>query len=104
MFSNIETVTLNEASQIIEALLPVSNKPVFLHGPFGIGKSAIIKALAARLNETTGHPWGLIEIRASQIDSTDTRGIPDTQDRRRFLPRPTGYPALSGMGNLASCF
>jgi len=104
MFSNIETVTLNEASQIIEALLPVSNKPVFLHGPFGIGKSAIIKALTVRLKESTGQNWGLIEIRASQIDSTDTRGIPDTQDRRTFFATPDWLPRVERDGEFGIVF
>jgi len=59
-------------SETTQALRHMVNKKtaVFLWGPPGIGKSSLIKALAAELG------YDFIDIRLSQMDPTDLRGIP----------------------------
>ncbi len=81
MAFNIATVTLLEAATITERLIGVTNKPIFLWGAPGIGKSAIVREIVKRLAETTGHRWGLIDARASQLAAVDTRGVPTVTKR-----------------------
>jgi len=63
---NIST-NLNVAGEIIEAEL---GTPMFIWGPPGVGKSAKIKELADK-NE-----MALIDVRLSQMDPSDIRGLP----------------------------
>ena len=81
MAFNIATVTLHEAATIAERLIGVTNKPIFLWGAPGIGKSAIVRQIVARLTEATGHKWGLVDVRASQLAAVDTRGVPAVNKR-----------------------
>jgi hypothetical protein len=91
---NIATVSPRGAATIIEtlALIPKA-KPIFLWGAFGVGKSAIVRQAVAALSDHTGEQWGFIDVRASQLQSVDTRGLPDVQDGLTvwripsFLPR-----------------
>jgi len=85
MAFNIATVTLHEAATITERLIGVTNKPIFLWGAPGIGKSAIVRQIVARLREAMGNIWGLIDVRGSQLAAVDTRGVPDllTVNKRR---------------------
>ena len=81
MAFNIATVSLNQAALITERLIAVTNKPIFLWGAPGIGKSAIIRQIVKRLKETTGNKWGFIDARASQLAAVDTRGVPTVNKR-----------------------
>lgn len=69
--ADISTLTL-KPSQVSAALRHMSDKQisVFLWGPPGIGKSQIIQQLAESLG------MDFIDIRLSQMDPTDLRGIP----------------------------
>jgi hypothetical protein len=81
MAFNIATVTLHEAASIAERLIGVTNKPIFLWGAPGVGKSAIVRQIVARLTETTGRKRGLVDVRASQLAAVDTRGVPTVNKR-----------------------
>jgi MoxR-like ATPase len=50
-------------------ILIESDTPVFIHGSPGIGKSYIVNDIAAQNN------LGLIDVRLSQLDAVDLRGI-----------------------------
>ena len=66
----------------------------FLWGPPGVGKSQLMHQVAEDLN------FGLIDLRLSQLDPADVRGIPSIDHERRlsiwnapeFLPRPESHP------------
>ena len=68
--------------------------PAFVWGPPGVGKSAVVRAVAQSL----GMP--LIDLRASLLDPTDLRGIPAIENGRAvwcppsFLPGPDQPPGL----------
>mgnify|MGYP002621612259 CR=1 FL=1 len=79
-FSNIPDATLEQAQTIIEALIPHAKRPVFLWGPFGVGKSSMVQSVVASLTEQTGHHWQLIDARAAQLAAVDTRGIPSISE------------------------
>lgn len=76
---------------IIEALTTYikAQQPVMVHGSPGVGKSQIVKQVADALG------FQLIDLRLSQLDPVDLRGIPsvDTKTKRTnwntpsFLPR-----------------
>ncbi|HEY0138107.1 MAG TPA: MoxR family ATPase, partial [Nannocystis sp.] len=65
-----------------------------LHGSPGVGKSDTVRQLAARLD------WDLRDIRISQMDSVDLRGVPSIRDGRTywnvpsFLPEPGPKPGI----------
>jgi MoxR-like ATPase len=61
-----------KASQIYEALTHFTQErlPAFVWGPPGIGKSSIVKQIAA------DHDYDFIDLRLSLLDPTDLKGIP----------------------------
>ena len=61
--------------------------PAFIWGPPGIGKSAIVRAVAAKAG------LKVVDLRASLLDPTDLRGIPAVVDGRAVWCPPTFLPA-----------
>lgn len=60
-------MTVNMVKDEIEHNL---GEPIFLHGPSGIGKSEIVHQIGAEKG------WPVKDVRASQLDPTDIRGLP----------------------------
>jgi len=80
-------MTIKEVESAIELLLvaPQVVTP-YIHGKPGIGKSAIIKQIADRMD------IGFIDLRLSQLESSDLRGIPTPDHKNgssRWLPPET---------------
>jgi len=61
--------------------------PVFLWGPPGVGKSSVVRSVAA------GMELDIIDIRASLLDPTDLRGIPVVHDGRAVWCPPLFLPS-----------
>jgi hypothetical protein len=58
-----------------------SDIPVFIHGSPGIGKSYIVNEIAKQNN------LGLIDVRLSQLDAVDLRGVPSIEDgQTKWMP------------------
>lgn len=59
----------------------------FCWGHRGIGKSSLVQQLCARMG------WGFIDMRCSQLEASDIRGLPDAGDdgRTHYLP-PADMP------------
>lgn len=53
--------------------------PVAWSAP-GIGKSSVIRQVVDRLSEESGERWGLIDLRLSQLDPVDLRGVPTVEN------------------------
>ena len=68
-------------------ILLVSDTPVFIHGSPGIGKSYIVNDIASK------NDLEIIDVRLSQLDAVDLRGIPSISNNQTkwmppvFLPR-----------------
>lgn len=83
----------SRATQVLKLLIEI-NRPAFVWGAPGVGKSAVVRALGAEL----GRP--VVDIRAPLLDPTDLRGIPAVVDGRAvwappsFLPRPKDEPGI----------
>jgi hypothetical protein len=76
----------SRVAEVVEKLLK-SRWPVFLWGPPGIGKSSVVRAVAA------AQKLALIDIRAALLDPTDLRGIPSVQDGRAVWCPPSFLPS-----------
>ena len=63
------TVTSQQAKHAIKAAMK-ANRPSFLWGPPGVGKSELVEEIT---NELGGH---MIDLRMAQMEPTDIRGIP----------------------------
>lgn len=74
-------------------LLLETNIPVFIHGAPGIGKSYIVNEIAAKKG------WQISDVRLSQLDSVDLRGIPSIKDGRTIWMPPIFLPT-EGVGIL----
>ena len=59
----------SQVSTEIHTIL-AANQVCFIHGPTGIGKSQVVQAYARK------HELELRDVRASQLDPVDARGIP----------------------------
>lgn len=64
-----------------------TNWPVFLWGPPGVGKSSIVRAIAAKKK------LDLLDVRASLLDPTDLRGIPVVNDGKAVWCPPSFLPS-----------
>lgn len=74
-------------------------RAIFLRGPSGIGKSEVVYQTSALLAEHVSGWQGVIDLRLSQMDPTDLRGVPHVVDGRTHWARPDFLPQ-SGAGIL----
>lgn len=76
-------------SLVSEALETCVNakQPLFLWGPPGVGKSAITKQMASKLN------IDIIDLRLSLLDSVDLRGFPHMREGRMHFATPVFLPS-----------
>lgn len=88
--------TLKSVREPLKKVLIESDITPYLWGPPGLGKSSLIRQLAQELK------WDLIDLRLSQINPVDLRGLP-VVDRKKelakwlkpdFLPRENGKPGI----------
>ena len=63
-----------------------SNVTAFMWGHRGIGKSSIVRQLCQELR------IGFVDFRASQIEASDLRGLPDKSDNRTVYLPPADMP------------
>ncbi|QEL16850.1 AAA family ATPase [Limnoglobus roseus] len=69
-----------DVSNALCALLP-TRRPVYLWGPPGVGKSAVVRHAADALK------LKLVDVRATLLDPVDLRGLPKvTKDRAEWCP------------------
>lgn len=69
----------------LEVLL-ISDVPVFIHGSPGIGKSYIVNDIAKR------NDLELVDVRLSQLDAVDLRGIPTITNNQTVWMPPVFLP------------
>ena len=74
--------TIKEAIQICRA----AKVTPFIWGHRGLGKSSLVSQITAEEN------WGFIDLRCSQLEASDVRGLPDrVGGRTAYLP-PVDMP------------
>lgn len=81
-------VSLHKAAEIIPLLMQANVVP-FMHGSPGLGKSAVVKAIADKYN------LKLIDVRLSQLDPSDLLGFP-TFDQKKVVFKPVELFPLEG--------
>lgn len=69
------------------SILLLTDTPVFIHGSPGIGKSYIVNDIAKKNN------LELIDVRLSQLDAIDLRGIPSIKNGQTVWMPPVFLPA-----------
>lgn len=73
-------MTSEMVAKVVAANIDAGN-PVMIAGAPGIGKSDVVRQIAAARN------WGLIDLRLSTIDPVDLRGLPSVENGKAvFLP------------------
>lgn len=72
---------------------PIARKhAVMLMGSAGIGKSQVVAQVAEYFRTTLDPNFGLIDVRLSQMDPVDLRGVPFTRDNVTYWARPSFLP------------
>lgn len=61
---------------VLREIILKTNITPLIWGSRGIGKSQIVAALSKELEEITGKPWGLVDLRISTQEISDLTGIP----------------------------
>jgi len=66
----------------------------YIHGHKGMGKSSSVRQLCQEMAEFAHSklPWGFVDFRASQIESSDLRGLPDRSEGRTVYFPPDDLP------------
>ena len=84
----IQSVSLKELPSILSIMYRV-NKPIFLWGKSGAAKSTSVHYFVKRMREGYDENFGFIDLRASQLDPVDTRGLPSVNKEKgiaQWLP------------------
>lgn len=79
------SISTTELYTHIETLLN-TDTPLFIHGSPGIGKSYIVADVAKK------HDLELVDIRLSQMDPVDLRGVPSIKDDQTVWMPPVFFP------------
>ncbi|MCX6074860.1 MAG: MoxR family ATPase [Campylobacterales bacterium] len=79
------SITTTELYQHLDTLI-ATDIPVFIHGSPGIGKSYIVADIAAK------HGLKLVDVRLSQMDPVDLRGVPAIRDEQTVWMAPIFFP------------
>ena len=69
-----------------------TRKSVMIRGNHGIGKSAVVQAFHSHMQTMTQEEWGIVDIRLSQQDVGDLRGIPFRINGSTFFAPPLWLP------------
>lgn len=78
-------ISTSQLYEQLEVLLE-SNTPVFIHGSPGIGKSYIVNEIAK------SNDYEIVDVRLSQLDAVDLRGIPSIQNNQTIWMPPVFLP------------
>ena len=83
------------SAELLRALVAVlpTQRPIFLWGPPGIGKSACVRQAAKELQ------WEVIDLRATLLDPVDLRGLPTLKKDKAWWCPPAFLPT-EGQGLL----
>ncbi|MFZ3052718.1 MAG: MoxR family ATPase [Sulfuricurvum sp.] len=79
------SITTTELYTHLDTLI-TTDIPVFIHGSPGIGKSYIVADIAAK------HGLQLVDVRLSQMDPVDLRGVPAIRDEQTVWMAPVFFP------------
>jgi hypothetical protein len=82
----MHTVNHTELAAIIDGIVIDQNEPLMVWGQPGVGKSDVARQVAAK------HGAFLIDIRLSQYDSVDMRGIPSPEQGKTVWNMPSTMP------------
>jgi hypothetical protein len=82
----MHTLSIKDAKQLIEHVAVEQREPVMIWGQPGVGKSEMMAQIA------NDHNAPLVDIRLSQYDSVDLRGLPDRQDGMTVWYPPSTLP------------
>lgn len=69
----MQIITIPQTKQFVRLAGVKKRRPVYIHGPSGCGKSEAVEQLCEEMGGT------LVDIRLSQYEAIDLRGIPDIQ-------------------------
>lgn len=79
------SITTTELYTHLDTLIS-ADIPVFIHGSPGIGKSYIVAEVAKK------HSLELVDVRLSQMDPVDLRGVPAIRDEQTVWMPPVFFP------------
>jgi len=79
------SISTTELYNHIDTLL-LTDTPLFIHGSPGIGKSYIVAEVAKK------HSLELVDVRLSQMDPVDLRGVPSIKDSQTVWMPPVFFP------------
>jgi len=87
------SITTSELYTHLDTLIN-ADIPVFIHGSPGIGKSYIVAEVAKK------HSLELIDVRLSQMDPVDLRGVPAIRDEQTVWMPPVFFPKDSNSSGI----
>ena len=79
----IQSVSLKELPVILSVMYRV-NKPIFLWGKSGAAKSTSVHNFVERMRRSDYPDFGFVDLRASQLDPVDTRGLPSVDKEKHI--------------------
>lgn len=95
MDKSIETALKPSLAILMLRLALDAGQTPVIWGPPGVGKSAFVrdeKDVRAEKAKSVGKTFGLIEVRVSQMDPVDLRGLPSVEDHTTYWNKPHWFP------------
>ena len=76
-------MNIEQTKEILKGM--PSDKSVMLHAKHGVGKSSVVRQVAEELTSETGDTYGFYDVRLSQCEVGDIKGMPDKDTDRNVL-------------------
>lgn len=82
----MQIATIPQVKSLILNVAMPDRDPLYIHGPSGVGKSELVEQICAETGGT------LVDVRLSQYEAIDLRGIPDIQNGTTVWNVPSTMP------------
>ena len=76
-------MNISQTKEILKSM--PNDKSVMLHAKHGVGKSSVVKQVAQELSEQSGETYGFWDVRLSQCEVGDIKGLPKEDVKREVI-------------------
>jgi hypothetical protein len=76
-------MNISQTKEVLKTM--PTDKSVMLHAKHGVGKSSVVRQVAEELSASTGETYGFYDVRLSQCEVGDIKGMPDKDVKEQVI-------------------